>query len=160
MVSQLRTLLPRQGTRAWSLVWEDSTCLGETKPKHHNYWSTWSSTQQGKSPQRAASTLQRRVALPPAARERLSAARKTQRGRKSVSHKMLPKHTGVNTHQAPPRMKSETSQEAQGEEESVEEDDELLRRRAELPVSGGNTFFCKHLISIWTSLLSLPSSLL
>ena len=28
-----------QGTRVPTLVQEDSTCEGETKPTHHNYWS-------------------------------------------------------------------------------------------------------------------------
>ena len=31
--------LSMQGTRAQSLVWEDSTCQGATKPLHHNYWA-------------------------------------------------------------------------------------------------------------------------
>ena len=31
-------ILPVQGTRVQSLVWEDSTCLGATKPERHNYW--------------------------------------------------------------------------------------------------------------------------
>ena len=28
-----------QGTRVQSLVWEDSTCCGATKPVCHNYWA-------------------------------------------------------------------------------------------------------------------------
>ena len=32
----LRIHLPMQ---VWSLVWEDPTYLGATKPKHHNYWA-------------------------------------------------------------------------------------------------------------------------
>ena len=28
-----------QGTQVWSLVWEDPTCCGETKPVCHNYWA-------------------------------------------------------------------------------------------------------------------------
>ena len=28
-----------QGTRVWSLVWEDPTCRGPTEPKSHNYWA-------------------------------------------------------------------------------------------------------------------------
>ena len=28
-----------QGTWVRSLVWEDPTCLGATKPMHHNYWA-------------------------------------------------------------------------------------------------------------------------
>ena len=33
----LRIRLPMQGTWGLSLVWEDSTCLGATKPMSHNY---------------------------------------------------------------------------------------------------------------------------
>ena len=33
----LRIHLPMQGTRARSLVREDPTCRGATKPVHHNY---------------------------------------------------------------------------------------------------------------------------
>ena len=29
--------LPMQGTRIQSLIWEDSTCCGTTKPQRHNY---------------------------------------------------------------------------------------------------------------------------
>ena len=28
-----------QGTRVQSLVWEDTTCRGATKPVRHNYWA-------------------------------------------------------------------------------------------------------------------------
>ena len=28
-----------QGTRVWSLVREDPTCRGATKPMRHNYWA-------------------------------------------------------------------------------------------------------------------------
>ena len=28
-----------QGTRVWTLVWEDPTCHGATKPTCHNYWA-------------------------------------------------------------------------------------------------------------------------
>ena len=28
-----------QGTLIRSLVWEDPTCCGATKPEHHNYWA-------------------------------------------------------------------------------------------------------------------------
>ena len=35
----LKIRLPIQGTRVWSLVREDLTCCGATKPVHHNYWS-------------------------------------------------------------------------------------------------------------------------
>ena len=33
----LRICLPMQGTRVPSLVWEDPTCCGATKPVRHNY---------------------------------------------------------------------------------------------------------------------------
>ena len=33
----LRIRLPMQGTRVQSLVREDPTCRGATKPVHHNY---------------------------------------------------------------------------------------------------------------------------
>ena len=35
----LRIHLPMQGTWARSLVWEDPTCHGATKPMCHNYWA-------------------------------------------------------------------------------------------------------------------------
>ena len=35
----LRIHLPMQGTRVQSLVREDPTCRGETKPVHQNYWA-------------------------------------------------------------------------------------------------------------------------
>ena len=35
----LRIYLPMQGTWVWSLVQEDSTCCGATKPLYHNYWT-------------------------------------------------------------------------------------------------------------------------
>ena len=37
--SGLRLHLPMQGTQIWSLVSEDPTCCGATKPVHHNYWA-------------------------------------------------------------------------------------------------------------------------
>ena len=48
VAQQLRICLPMQKTRVQSLVQEDSTCRGATKPQwatitkstHHNYWST------------------------------------------------------------------------------------------------------------------------
>ena len=39
MAQWLRICLPMQGTRVRSLVWEDPTCHGATKPVHHNYWA-------------------------------------------------------------------------------------------------------------------------
>ena len=35
----LRICLLMQGTRVQSLVQEDPTCCGPTKPMHHNYWA-------------------------------------------------------------------------------------------------------------------------
>ena len=35
----LRISLPTQGAQVQSLVQEDSTCRGATKPKRHNYWA-------------------------------------------------------------------------------------------------------------------------
>ena len=37
VVQWLRIYLPMQGTRVRSLVQEDFTCHGATKPMHHNY---------------------------------------------------------------------------------------------------------------------------
>ena len=39
VVQWLRIRLPMQGTRVRSLVWEDPTCCGATKPVCHNYWA-------------------------------------------------------------------------------------------------------------------------
>ena len=39
VVQWLRSHLPMQGTRVWSLVWEDPTCHRATKPVRHNYWA-------------------------------------------------------------------------------------------------------------------------
>ena len=39
MVQWLGIHLPMQGTQVQSLVWEDSTCQGATKPMHHSYWA-------------------------------------------------------------------------------------------------------------------------
>ena len=37
VVQWLRICLPMQGTQVRSLVWEDPTCRGATKPVRHNY---------------------------------------------------------------------------------------------------------------------------
>ena len=37
VVQWLRIRLPMQGTQVRALVREDPTCLGATKPVHHNY---------------------------------------------------------------------------------------------------------------------------
>ena len=39
VVQWLRIHLPMQGTRVRSLIWEDPTCRGTTKPVRHNYWA-------------------------------------------------------------------------------------------------------------------------
>ena len=39
VVQWIRICLP--GTLVWSLVQQDSTCRGATKPVHRNYWSPW-----------------------------------------------------------------------------------------------------------------------
>ena len=39
VVHWLRIPLPMQGTWVWSLLCEDSTCQGATKPMYHNYWA-------------------------------------------------------------------------------------------------------------------------
>ena len=39
VVQWTRIFLPMHGTRVQSLVWEDSTCFGATKPMSCNYWS-------------------------------------------------------------------------------------------------------------------------
>ena len=39
VVQWLRIPLPTQGTRVLSLVREDPTCHGATKPMRHNYWA-------------------------------------------------------------------------------------------------------------------------
>ena len=38
-VQWLRILLAMQGTPVWSLVWEDLTCCGATKPMCSTFWS-------------------------------------------------------------------------------------------------------------------------
>ena len=35
----IRMCLPMQGTRVQSVLWEDSTSWGATKPMHHNHWA-------------------------------------------------------------------------------------------------------------------------
>ena len=60
----LRICLLVQGTQVWSLVWEDSTCLG-AKSVQPSYWAhapRARALQQEKPPQREARTLQGRVA--------------------------------------------------------------------------------------------------
>ena len=39
MAQWLGIHLPMQGTRVWSLVREDPTCRGATKPVRHSYWA-------------------------------------------------------------------------------------------------------------------------
>ena len=102
----LRIRLPMQGTWVRSLVWEDPTCHGATKPMHHNYWacalelarepqllSPRATTteahmpraralQQKQPPQWEACALQRIVAPLSATRESPHAALKTQSSQK------------------------------------------------------------------------------
>ena len=40
VVQWLRICLTMQGTQVQSLVWEDLTCHGATKPMHHNHWAS------------------------------------------------------------------------------------------------------------------------
>ena len=57
VVRWLGIWLPMQGTRVWSLVWEDPTCRGATASKHHSYWavhhSYWARAPQLLSPHAA-----------------------------------------------------------------------------------------------------------
>ena len=39
MAQWLRIRLPMQATQVWSLLREDPTCCGATKPVRHNYWA-------------------------------------------------------------------------------------------------------------------------
>ena len=39
VAQRLRICPPMQGTRVWSLVWEDPTCCGAAKPMHYSYWT-------------------------------------------------------------------------------------------------------------------------
>ena len=60
----LRVRLPMQGTRVRSLVREDLTCRGATKPASHNYWAhapRGRALQQEKPPQWEAHAPQRRL---------------------------------------------------------------------------------------------------
>ena len=97
----LRIHLPMQGTWVRSLVREDPTCRGATKPVRHNYWAcalecprattaearapTARAPQQEKPPQWETRTPQWRVS--PATRESLRAAKKTQHSQKKKKKK-------------------------------------------------------------------------
>ena len=63
VVQWLSIFLPVQGTWAWSLVQEDSTCHGTTKPVHPNY-SAWAprthALQQEKPPQEETHAMQQK----------------------------------------------------------------------------------------------------
>ena len=107
----LRTRLPMQGTQVWTLVWEDATWRGATKPvchnywgggtsctctlepMRHNYWNPQATTTEAraptaralpreKPPQREAHAPQRSVALLAATRESQRTATKTQHSQK------------------------------------------------------------------------------
>ena len=86
VVQWLRTHLPIQGTRVWSLVWEYPTCQGATKSMTYNYWAcaSWSlcSTTREATAMRRPWTTNRQ--LPPftATRESSRIATKTQRSQK------------------------------------------------------------------------------
>ena len=65
----LRIRLPRQGTRVWSLVWEDSTCHGAAKPVHHSYracvpWSPHSAAREATATRSSHTTLESSPCLP------------------------------------------------------------------------------------------------
>ena len=55
--SVVKNLLAIPWDTVWSLIQEDPTCLGATKPKHHNYWACTL-----EPPQWEACALQRREA--------------------------------------------------------------------------------------------------
>ena len=46
LVAQQMICLPMYQTLVWSLVQEDSTCHGATKPVCHNYWALWPRAQE------------------------------------------------------------------------------------------------------------------
>ena len=66
VVEWIKICLPMQGTQVWSLVWEDLTCHGATKPESHNCTETHlpraHALQQQRPPQWDTHILQRRVA--------------------------------------------------------------------------------------------------
>ena len=74
VVQWWRIHLPVQGTWVWSLVWEDPTCYGATKPMCHDYLAR-ARAPQWEKPTREQPPL-------PAARESLPAAMKTQGSQK------------------------------------------------------------------------------
>ena len=83
----LRIRLPMQGTKFQSLVWEDPTRHGATKPMRHNYWahapqllSPHATTTEGRMP-RARVPQQEKTPLT-ATRESPRAAMKTQHSQK------------------------------------------------------------------------------
>ena len=59
VVQWIRTCLLIQGTRVQSLVQEDSTCLGATKPMCHNYWAHMSQLQKPICPRAPAPQLEK-----------------------------------------------------------------------------------------------------
>ena len=84
-----------KGTQVRSLVQEDPTCRGATKPVHHNYWARVHTTealvprarapQQEKPLQWETRTPQQRVAPARPTRESPRAAMKTQRNQKLIN---------------------------------------------------------------------------
>ena len=81
-----------QGTRVWSLVQENPTCCGATKPVHHNYWACtlepashnyWANVPQLLKPTRLEPVLRNEEQAPlTATRESPRTATKTQRSQK------------------------------------------------------------------------------
>ena len=87
MVQWVRICLPTQGTQVQSLVWEDPTCCGATKPMRRSYgahvrWSPGSTREA--TVVRSTSTTRERVPLT-ATRESPRVAAKTQHSQKSIN---------------------------------------------------------------------------
>ena len=89
MVQWLRIHLPTQGTWVWSLVWEDSPCLGATKPMGRNLWArTLKPVLCNRRSRCSEEPVHRDEEKPPTApaRERLLSATKSQRSQ-NQTHK-------------------------------------------------------------------------
>ena len=70
----LRIHLPMQGTQVQTLVREDPTCRGKTKPVRHNYWA--------REPQQEKHTATKSGPPLSTTRENLCVAMKTQHSQK------------------------------------------------------------------------------
>ena len=80
-IQGLRACLPMQGTWIQSLIQEEPTCHGATKPMRHNYWAR--DPQQEKPRQWEVCTQQLESSPQlPATRDSPCAATKTQHGQK------------------------------------------------------------------------------